>query len=162
MFTIIAAIGRSNELGRDNDIIWNLPSDKRFFRKMTDGHTIIMGRKTFESLGRVLPNRHHVVLTQEKGYEAPEGVDVYNSFADIMRKYANTEEEIFIIGGGEIYTMFMPYSQRMYLTHINEIFFNAQVFFPHIDESEWDIATLQEIEENGLEATIKEYDRKVI
>ena len=162
MFTIIAAIGRSNELGRDNNIIWNLPSDKKFFQKMTTGHTIIMGRKTFESLGRVLTDRHHVVLTQEKGYEVPEGVEVIHSFADCMRKYGNSEEEIFIIGGGEIYTMFMPYAQRMYLTHINEIYFNAQVFFPHIDENDWDVTTLENIDENGLTATIKKYERKVI
>lgn len=162
MFTIIAAIGRSNELGRDNNIIWNLPSDKKFFQKMTTGHTIIMGRKTFESLGRVLPDWHHVVLTQEKGYEVPEGVEVIHSFADCMRKYGNSEEEIFIIGGGEIYTMFMPYAQRMYLTHINEIYFNAQVFFPHIDENDWDVTTLENIDENGLTATIKKYERKVI
>ncbi|MBQ8083620.1 MAG: dihydrofolate reductase, partial [Clostridia bacterium] len=63
MFTIIAAIGRSNELGKDGDLIWHLPSDMKFFRETTSGHTIIMGRKTFDSLGRVLPNRHHVVLT---------------------------------------------------------------------------------------------------
>ena len=162
MFTIIAAIGRSNELGRDNDILWNLPSDKKFFKKTTEGHTIVMGRKTFESLHGVLPKRHHVVLTQEKGYEVPEGVEVVNSFADVMRKYGNTDEEIFLIGGGEIYTMFMPYAQRMYLTHINEIYFNAQVFFPHIDEDDWNVKVLEEIEENGLTATIKEYDRKVI
>lgn len=162
MFTIIAAIGRSNELGKDNDIIWDIPTDKRFFRDATTGHTIIMGRKTFESLGRVLPNRHHVVLTQINGYTAPEGVEVMHSLADVMRKYADSDEEIFIIGGGEIYAMFMPYCQRMYLTHINEIYFNAQVFFPHIDENDWDVTVVKEIEENGLQATIKEYDRKLI
>lgn len=162
VFTIIAAIGRSNELGRDNNILWNVPSDKRFFRETTSGHTMIMGRKTFESLGGVLPNRHHVVLTQDKGYEVPEGVEVLHSFAEAMREYGNSDEEIFIIGGGEIYTMFMPYCQRMYLTHINEIYFNATVFFPHIDEDDWNVTTLQTIEENGLTATIQKYDRKVI
>ena len=100
MFTIIAAIGRSNELGKDGDLIWHLPSDMKFFRETTSGHTIIMGRKTFDSLGRVLPNRHHVVLTHADDSYFPDEVEVVHSFAEVYTKYRDVDEDVFIIGGG--------------------------------------------------------------
>ncbi|MBP5272685.1 MAG: dihydrofolate reductase, partial [Clostridia bacterium] len=100
MFTIIACIGRSNELGKDGNLIWRLPSDMKFFRQTTTGHTIIMGRKTFDSLGGVLPNRHHVVITHADPELFPEEVEVVHSFAEVFTKYRDVEEDVFIIGGG--------------------------------------------------------------
>lgn len=160
MFTIIAAIGRSNELGRDNEIIWNLPTDKKFFRETTKGHTIIMGHKTYESLGKPLPDRHHVVITHADPNTFPADVEVEHSFVDVYQKYRAVDDEVFVIGGGEIYRLFYSYADRMYLTHINEIYFNAQVFFPKITESDWDIKTIKTFTENGITATVKRYDRK--
>lgn len=160
MFTLIAAIGRSNELGKDGDLIWHLPSDMKFFRETTKGHTIIMGRKTFESLPGLLPGRHHVVLTHEDPNLFPEEVDVFHSFAEVYQEYKDSEEEVFIIGGGEVYRLFFSYADKMYLTQVNEIYFNADTFFPEIDARNWEVRDLQEIQEDGHEAVIREYTRK--
>lgn len=160
MITIIACIGRSNELGFGGDLIWHLPSDMKFFRETTSGHTIIMGRKTFESLGRVLPNRHHVVITHEDPSLFPEEVEVVHSFVEVYTKYRDSEDEVFIIGGGEIYRLFFSYADRMLLTQVNEIFFNADTFFPEIDIRNWEVKDLQQIDEDGHQAVIREYIRK--
>ena len=160
MFTLIAAIGRSNELGKDGELIWHLPTDMKFFRETTSGHTIIMGRKTFDSLGRVLPNRHHVVLTHADESFFPEEVEVVHSFAEVYTKYRGSEEEIFIIGGGEIYRLFFSYAEKMYLTQVNDIFFSADTFFPEIDIRNWDVRDLKKFEEEGYTAVIREYTRK--
>ena len=114
---------------------WHLPSDMKFFRETTSGHTIIMGRKTFESLGRVLPNRHHVVLTHADESFFPEEVEVVHSFAEVYTKYRDVDEDVFIIGGGEIYRLFFSYAEKMYLTQVNEIHFNADTYFPEIEST---------------------------
>ncbi len=160
MFTLIAAIGRSNELGKDGDLIWHLPSDMKFFRKTTSGHTIIMGRKTFDSLGGVLPKRHHVVLTHADESYFPEEVEVFHDFAEVYRKYLNDGEENFIIGGGEIYSLFLPYADKMYLTQVDDTFFSADTYFPEFDPEDWNVTDLQELEEDGYKAVIREYTRK--
>lgn len=160
MFTLIAAMGRSNELGKDGGLIWHLPGDMKFFKETTTGHTIIMGRKTFESLGRVLPNRHHVVLTHADESYFPEEVEVVHSFAEVYKKYRDSEEEVFIIGGGEIYKLFFSYADRMLLTQINEIYFSADTFFPEIDIRNWEVKDLMELVEDGHTAVIREYIRK--
>lgn len=162
MFTIIAAIGRSNELGKDGDLIWHLPSDMKFFRQTTSGHTILMGRKTFESLGGLLPKRRHVVLTHADESYFPEEVEVVHDFADAYRKYADAEEEVFIIGGGEIYTLFLPYADKMYLTQVDDTYFTADTYFPEFDLRDWDVKDLQQLEEDGYRAVIREYTRKRI
>lgn len=162
MFTLIACIGRSNELGKDGDLIWHLPSDMKFFRQTTSGHTIIMGRKTFDSLGGLLPNRHHVVITHADESFFPDEVEVCHSFVDVYRKYRDSEEEIFIIGGGEIYRLFFSYAEKMLLTQVNEIYFSADTFFPEIDPDVWDVKDLQEIDEDGHHAVIREYTRKAL
>lgn len=160
MFSIIAAIGRSNELGKDNELLFHLPSDMKFFRETTSGHTIVMGHKTFDSLGGVLPKRHHVVITHADESQFPEGVEVVHSFKEFMDRYADSDEEIFIIGGGQIYRLFYSYADKMYITHVNEIRFNADTFFPTIKDSDWNIKVLKEFEEDGHKATIKEYTKK--
>jgi len=162
MISIIAAIGRSNELGMDNNLIWKLPSDQRFFKEKTMGHTLIMGHKTYDSLGGPLPGRHHVVITHVDAAEFPRDVEVIHNFVDAYTKYRNVDDEVFVIGGGEIYRLFYSYCDRMYITHINEIHFNADTFFPTINEEDWDITPLQTIKEEGMEAVIKQYDRKEI
>lgn len=138
MLSIIVAIGRNNEIGKDNKLIWHLPEDLKRFKELTTGKTIIMGRKTFESLGRVLPNRKHIVLTHNKDYKYEN--DMVEVVCDLkeIEKYVNSDEENFVIGGASIYKMLMPYTKRMYITRIDEKF-DADAFFPKINENEWEI-----------------------
>ena len=156
MISMIAAVGKNFELGKGNDIIWHLPSDMKFFRGTTSGHTIIMGRKTFDSLGGVLPKRHHVVLTSNTEW-SHEGVEVMHSLDDVLAKYTNTEEECFIIGGGEIYKLFLPYARKMYLTYIDDTCPDAEVYFPNFDETKYAVTDLQSFTEDGISATVKEF-----
>lgn len=161
MITMIAAVGAENELGKDNGLLWEIPSDMKFFRDKTKEHTIVMGRKTFESFGgRMLPKRHHVILTRGDGEGIPEKAEIMKSVQDVMDKYGKSDEEIFIIGGSNIYKAFYPYADKMYLTHVKKTFPEADVFFPEIDESEWEKKTLMEIDENGYRADVTEYTRK--
>ena len=108
------------------------------FKNITTGHTIIMGRKTFESLGRVLPNRKHIVLTQNKDYKINDiNVEVVYSLTEI-NKYIESKEEVFVIGGATIYNLLMPYVTKMYITQINKNF-EGDAFFPNIDKKKWKI-----------------------
>lgn len=147
-YSIIAAIGKNRELGKDNDLIWHLPNDLKFFRKVTSNHTIVMGRNTFESLPRMLPNRKHIVLTSRDGL--PSEVEVYRELKQILEKYKDTEEEIFIIGGASIYTQFLEHSSKLYLTEIDAEEETASVHFPEFDQQQYDREVLQENEDNGI------------
>ena len=146
-YSIIAAIGKNRELGKDNDLIWHLPNDLKFFREVTSNHTIIMGRNTFESLPRMLPNRKHIVLTSRDGL--PSEVEVYRELKQILERYKDTEEEIFIIGGASIYTQFLEHSSKLYLTEIDAEE-QASVYFPEFDQQQYDREVLKENEDNGI------------
>ena len=159
MISMIAAVGKNLELGKDNDLIWHLPSDMKFFRSTTSGHTIIMGRKTFQSLGGVLPKRHHVILTSDENFTYPD-VEVLHSLDAVLDKYSGIDAECFIIGGGEIYKLFLPYADKMYLTEIDATCADAAVYFPEFDKSAYSANTLQEFEEDNIHAVIKEYIKK--
>ena len=147
-YSIIAAIGKNRELGKDNDLIWHLPNDLKFFREVTSNHTIVMGRNTFESLPRMLPNRKHIVLTSRDGL--PSEVEVYRELKQILEKYKDTKEEIFIIGGASIYTQFLEHSSKLYLTEIDAEEETASVYFPEFDQQQYDREVLQENEDNGI------------
>lgn len=159
MYTIIAAIGKNRELGRDNKLLWSLKGDLKFFKEKTTNHTIIMGRKTFESLGRLLPNRKHVVISSSNNF--PEEVDVYNNIESLLSHYKDTSEELFIIGGAKIYSEFIDYATKMYLTLVDGEF-DADVYFPMFDESEWTKTVLSENEENGLKYKHVLYEKKTL
>ena len=159
MISMIAAIGKNRELGKGNDLIWHLKDDMKFFRCTTSGHTIIMGRKTFDSLGGLLPKRHHVILTTNESF-ACEGTEVHHTVESILEKYKNTDEECFVIGGGEIYKLFLSHADKMYLTHINAECEDAEVYFPAFDEANYEKKVLQTIEEDGITAEITEYTAK--
>lgn len=158
MISIIAAVGKNLELGKDNDLIWHLPDDMRFFKATTKGHTVIMGRKTFLSLPGLLPGRQHVVLTRNSTFKH-DGVEVYNSISDILEKYGASPEENFVIGGGKVYKAFLPYAKSIYLTHIDDSCDGAEVFFPKLDEAEYDISVISEFENDGIKAKIVKYDK---
>ncbi len=123
MISIIAAIGAVNRaLGKDGDLLWRIPEDLKRFKELTDGHPVIMGRKTWESLPerfRPLPNRMNIVVTRTSNYEAP-GAVVVSTIEDALAKAKEADEDIFVIGGGEIYTAALPFTDRLYLTLISE------------------------------------------
>ena len=139
MISIIVAIAKNNEIGKKNDLLWNLPADMKHFRDTTRGHMVIMGQRTFESLKRPLPNRRNIVLTLDKNFKA-EGVEIVYSLEeldDLLKKTSKKEEENFIIGGGQIYKLFMEKADKLYITHVDASFPDADTFFPIIDEKIW-------------------------
>lgn len=138
MLSIIVAKSKNNAIGKDNKLLWNIPDDLKRFKKLTTGHTIIMGRKTFESLGRVLPNRYHIVLTRDKTYNVEdENVKIINDISEID-KYINDENEYFVIGGAQIYATLISKCQILYITQIEKDFIGDS-YFPKINEQEWNI-----------------------
>ena len=142
MLSIIVAVARNNVIGKDNKLIWHLPEDLKRFKRITTGHTIIMGRKTFESLGRVLPNRTHIVLSKDTDFKVQdENVQVINDIS-LLGEYISSEEENFVIGGASIYKLLMPYTSKMYITKINQEF-EGDVFFPEIEEKDWGVVETQ-------------------
>ena len=155
MLSIIVAKAKNNIIGKDNKLLWKLPADLQRFKELTTGHIIIMGRKTFESLGRVLPNRKHIVFTQNPDFKVnDENVQVVHSMLEIQ-EYIESEEECFVIGGAMIYNLLMPYVNKMYITQIDKDF-EGDAFFPRIDETKW-----KEVErEKGVkdENNILEYE----
>lgn len=157
MLSIIVAVAENNVIGKDNKLIWYLPEDLKRFKKLTTGHTIIMGRKTFESLGRVLPNRKHVILCNDMELNIEdENVEVLEDIS-MLKQYIDSTEENFIIGGATIYKLLLPYVNKIYLTLIHEKF-EGDVFFPEIDEREWKIVET----EKGLKDEKNPYDYEYI
>jgi len=134
--TIIVAAGENNAIGKDNDLIWHLSDDLKRFKKLTNGHHIIMGRKTFESFPKPLPNRIHVVITRQKDYKVPKGVIVVNSLDDAFDA-ARKDSQPFIIGGGEIYKQAIPLVDKLEITRVHATFESADTFFPEIDNTIW-------------------------
>lgn len=137
MITLIAAAGENNELGKDNDLLWHLPDDFKRFKALTTGHYIIMGRKTFESFPKPLPNRTHVIITRSKEYEAPEGCIVVHSLEKAIEA-SPKNETLFIIGGGEIYKQSIDHADCIELTRVHNSF-EADTFFPEIDSKNWQL-----------------------
>jgi len=164
MISLIAAIGKNNELGKGNTLLWHLPADMKFFREKTLGHPVIMGRKTFESLGRPLPNRHNIVITRDKTY-LRHGVNVVNSLEEAInsaRTSLTENEEVFIIGGAEIYKQAIPIADRLYITHIEAEDENADTFLPTIDKQEWKLISEeshQKDEKNPFDYTFSIYEK---
>ena len=136
MITIIAAIGSNNELGKDNDLIWHLPADLMRFKKVTTGHAIIMGRNTFESIGKPLPNRRSIIITRNTSY-TKEGCEVVHSLEDAINLIQD-QEHAFIIGGAQIYneSMNKKLVDQLDITEVHQNF-EADVFFPVIKNSIW-------------------------
>ena len=136
MLSIIVAKAKNNIIGKDNKIIWHLPEDLKHFKNITTGHTIIMGRKTFESLGRVLPNRKHIIFSNNPSFNVnDENVKVVHSLLEIQ-DLIEGKEEAFVIGGAMIYNFLMPYVKKMYVTEIDKEF-EGDTFFPKIDDNMW-------------------------
>ena len=138
MLTCIVAIGDNFAIGKNNNLLWHFSKDLKRFKQITTGNTIIMGRKTFESLPGILPGRHHVVITQNKDFIVnDERVTVINSKEELLA-YLDDSKEYFVIGGGEIYKLLLPYCNKIHLTQVHKKY-DADVFFPILDYSKWNI-----------------------
>lgn len=132
--SIIAAVGKNLELGKGNDLIWHFREDMKFFKKMTTSNTVIMGRKTFESLPKALPNRRNIVISSNDSYDAP-GCEVVTSVEDALKLAG--EDNIFIIGGGRIYEQLLPLADNLYLTEIDAECNDADTYFPAFNKADY-------------------------
>jgi len=158
--SIIAAISENNAIGKDNQLLWHLPADLKHFKALTTGHTIIMGRKTFDSIGKPLPNRRSIVVSRNTALKI-EGVELAYTLEDALR-LAGNEEEVFIIGGAEIYRQSLPFADKIYLTKIHQ-HHDADAFFPEIDPGIWEetaSATFQPDEKNTIPYTFSTLERR--
>jgi dihydrofolate reductase len=132
--SLVVAVSENNAIGKDNQLLWHLPADLKHFKNITTGHVIIMGRKTFDSIGKPLPNRRNIVITRQQELQL-EGAEVVNSLEDAIQ-LAENEKEIFVIGGAQIYEQAMAICHRIYLTRVHQ-YFDGDAFFPAIDEQIW-------------------------
>ena len=161
MLSIVVAKAKNNIIGKDNKLLWNLPEDLKHFKELTSGHTMIMGRKTFESLGRVLPNRKHIIFSQNPDFKVDdENVKVVHSLLQIQN-LIEEKEEVFVIGGAMIYNFLMPYVKKMYVTEIEKDF-EGDTFFPIIDSETWKETSREKgirNEKNNLDYYFVTYER---
>ena len=165
---IIVAIADNNAIGKDNALLWHISEDLKFFKRTTSGSPVIMGRKTFESIGRPLPKRTNIVIS--RGFDAPEGVVVTGSLAEAYSVAESSfisdtigNNRCFIMGGGQIYAQAMPDADRLIVTHVHTVIEEADTFFPDIDSSVWKVAERSEMlhdEETGYDFEFVEYCRK--
>ncbi|MCQ2189142.1 MAG: dihydrofolate reductase [Paludibacteraceae bacterium] len=132
--SIIVATSKNNVIGRDGGIPWHLSADLKRFKALTTGHPIVMGRRTFESIGRPLPGRRNIIIT--RSVNNIEGCDVVKSVEDLLND-ASLDGEVFIIGGGEIYKQFLPYAKKVYLTEVETEIADGDTFFPELNLMEW-------------------------
>lgn len=138
MIIMIAAVAQNNALGKDNDLVWHLPNDFKRFKTLTTGHHIVMGRKTFESFPKPLPNRTHIVISRQKDYH-PEGCTVVHSISEALA-ICPKDEDTFIIGGGEIYNLAMPFADKLEITKVHHEF-DADAYFPSINPEDWELTS---------------------
>ncbi|WP_129726523.1 MULTISPECIES: dihydrofolate reductase [Bacillaceae] len=143
MLSGLVAMDKNRLIGKDNDLPWRLPADLAYFKKVTMGHPIIMGRKTFEAIGKPLPGRRNIIVTRNEQYKQP-GCEVLSSIEDIY-KVGDGIEEVFVIGGAEIFKEVLPMMDRLYVTYIDEEF-EGDTYFPNINDNEWRIIS----EEPGI------------
>ncbi|HYD21790.1 MAG TPA: dihydrofolate reductase [Flavipsychrobacter sp.] len=138
IISAIVAVSENNAIGRDNTLPWHLPEDLKFFKRTTKGKPMLMGRKTFESLGGVLKDRLHIVVSSQKDLQLPEGVLLANSLSEGLEKLkAAGDEEVFIIGGGQVFSETIDIIERLYITVVHTVIEDAWAFFPDIDHSHW-------------------------
>ena len=159
---IIVAISDNNAIGRNNELLWHISDDLRFFRRKTLGWPVIMGRKTFESIGRALPGRVNVVIS--RGFNTGEEVEVAGSLDKAFAVAESTNlEKCFVIGGGQIYAQALAVADRLVVTHVHTVIEDADTFFPQIDESVWVVAQRSELftdEETGYTFEFVEYEKR--
>ena len=163
MINIIAAIGKNNELGKGNSLIWNIPKDLKFFREKTKNSIIVMGRNTFNSLPKILPGRKHIILSSTNNFnkEINDDVTVINSKEDLINlcKKISENNEVFIIGGASLYSMFIDIADVLYITHIEKVEETADVYLAKISVAKWKENILANDEENNIKFAWVEYTK---
>ena len=162
MISISVAVAMNNVIGKDNKLLWHISEDLKRFKRITSNKKMIMGRKTFESLPGILPNREHIVITRDENFKVDsDKVTIVHDLNSLLEKYSKCEDEIFVIGGAEIYKQLLPYTQKIYLTKIDETF-EGDTFFPVINYDEFKKEYVSEIftdEKNGLNYTFTDLVR---
>ncbi len=163
MFSIIVILSKNNCIGKDNNLLWHLPEDLKYFRKTTLNHKVLIGRKCFESLPKVLDKRHHIVLTKNKDFKAEyENVEVCNDLDLFIKNNKDSDEEVFVIGGGEIYKELLPFCKKLYITHVNKDFL-GDTYFPNIDFDMYNKTFQSDVhtnEKEGVEFCFAKYEKK--
>ncbi len=163
LLSLIAGLGHDRVIGKDNDMPWHLSADLRYFAKTTKGHPIIMGRKCYASIGKPLPHRQNIILTRDQTFQA-EGCTIVHSLDQALAEAAKTEKnEVFIIGGGEVYRQAMPQAHRLYLTYIDVTVEGGDVFFPEFDDNNWQLIKEEahsKDEKNAYDYTFVVLERK--
>jgi len=149
MISMICAVGKDREIGYKNKLLWTLPGDLKHFKDVTMGHTVIMGQKTFESIGMVLPGRKNIILSLDQNYRVAD-CEISNNLEEVANRYKDSEDEVFIIGGASIYKQFIQFSKKLYLTLVEDSP-EADAFFPDYSEFKNKISESGEYEENGIE-----------
>ncbi|WP_026673559.1 dihydrofolate reductase [Alkalihalobacterium bogoriense] len=161
MISFIVAMDKNRVIGKDNDLPWRLPADLAYFKKITVGHPIVMGRKTYDSIGRPLPKRENIVITRNKDF-GPDGVTVMHSIEECVTwAKEHADEEIFVIGGAGIFKEMIDVVDRLYITYINDSF-EGDTYFPEWDEDNWLLKTEEkgvQDEKNNYEYYFRVYDR---
>ena len=163
MLTIIAAVGRNGELGRGGDLIWRIAEDLAFFRKTTQGHYIVMGRKTYDSMPKNLPDRRYLVISRTTPLPSlapPQGGEWFSSVDEFLAFAHRADEEIFVVGGGTIYTQLLPHCDKLILTEIDDECTEADAYFPKFDKSAWRVGARDTLSAGGLKYQRVVYERK--
>lgn len=179
MLSLIVAVAQNNAIGRNNELLWHISEDLKYFKETTTGHPVIMGRKTYESIGRPLPGRRNIVVT--RGVPQEDGTIAYNITVPPIKNPQTTsleilpnldeavaiakesEQEFFIMGGGQLYNQTFPFADRLYITKIYAVAEDADTFFPAVDETEWKVlrsSGRKSDPENGIEFEFLVYGRK--
>lgn len=132
---IIVAIADNGAIGKDNQLLWHISEDLRYFKKVTTGATVVMGRKTYQSIGKPLPGRRNIVIS--RSVRQIKGVEIFESIPTFLETINSSYSEVFVIGGGELYRELLPYTSKLYLTLVHTTIADADTFFPEIDYSQW-------------------------
>lgn len=149
--SLVVAAARNNAIGKDNKLLWNLPNDMKFFKNVTWGLPVVMGRKTFEALGKPLKGRKNIVITRQSGWQ-PEGTVVVKSFEDAQFLVKNMDvKEMMVIGGGEIYRLAFPKARRIYITRVEAVL-EGDTYFPVIDPHDWKLVSQKDHEADAEHA----------
>ncbi len=161
MISFLVAMDQNRVIGKDNALPWHLPDDLKFFKRVTMGHPIVMGRKTYESIGKPLPGRENIIITRNTEYQA-DGCTILHSVEELQKYLDKKEEEVFIIGGAQLFNDTFPIADRLYITEIHHEF-EGDTFFPEFPESEWTLTSKEKgikDEKNPYDYYYTIYDRK--
>jgi len=160
IISLMVAAAENNVIGKDNRLLWHLPDDLKFFKQTTSGHSIIMGRKTYESVGRPLPNRRNLIITRQARYTV-EGAEVVQSLNDALAR-CTSEKEVFVVGGGEIYRLALPLADRIYMTRVHAVP-EGDVYFPVLNPEDWSLVWSEHHEpdeRHNVGFTFMRYDKE--